>query len=121
MHELEAILHEYLSFNWDRMEEVNTANAPLQRKEGLACPWRPSKDIHHSVSAATYRKSPCWDDHAALREASVSIPNFLDLGDLLHSLCPSLGSALHVVASNAFSGTAEFIAALGWLIPCPVS
>jgi len=59
MHELEAILHEYLSFNWDRMEEVNTANAPLQRKEGLACPWRPSKDIHHSVSTATYRKSPC--------------------------------------------------------------
>ena len=50
MHELEAILHEYLSFNWDRMEEVNTANAPLQRKEGLACPWRPSKDIEHSVS-----------------------------------------------------------------------
>ena len=51
MHELEAILHEYLSFNWDRMEEVNTANAPLQRKEGLACPWRPSKDIEHSVSS----------------------------------------------------------------------
>ena len=58
MHELEAILHEYLSFNWDRMEEVNTANAPLQRKEGLACPWRPSKDIQHSVSTATY-SSPC--------------------------------------------------------------
>ncbi len=57
MHELEAILHEYLSFNWDRMEEVNTANAPLQRKEGLACPWRPSKDIQHSVSTATYRNS----------------------------------------------------------------
>lgn len=50
MHELEAILHEYLSFNWDRMEEMNSANAPLQRKEGLACPWRPSKDIDHSVS-----------------------------------------------------------------------
>lgn len=49
MHELEAILHEYLSFNWDRMEEMNTANAPLQRKEGLACPWRPSKDIQHSA------------------------------------------------------------------------
>ena len=50
MHELEAILHEYLSFNWDRMEEMNSANAPLQRKEGLACPWRPSKDMDHSVS-----------------------------------------------------------------------
>ena len=50
MHELEAILHEYLSFNWDRMEEMNTANAPLQRKEGLACPWRPSRDIDHTVS-----------------------------------------------------------------------
>jgi len=59
MHELEAILHEYLSFNWDRMEEVNTANAPLQRKEGLACPWRPSKDIQHSVSTAAYSQSPC--------------------------------------------------------------
>lgn len=42
MHELEAILHEYLSFNWDRMEEVNKANAHLQRDSGLMCPWRPS-------------------------------------------------------------------------------
>lgn len=50
MHELEAILHEYLSFNWDRMEEMSTANAPCQRKEGLACPWRPSRDFQHSVS-----------------------------------------------------------------------
>lgn len=43
MHELEAILHEYLSFNWDRMEEVNKANAHLQREAGLMCPWRPSR------------------------------------------------------------------------------
>ena len=50
MHELEAILHEYLSFNWDRMEEMSNANAACQRKEGLACPWRPSRDIQHSVS-----------------------------------------------------------------------
>lgn len=50
MHELEAILHEYLSFNWDRMEELSAANAPLQRKEGLACPWRPSRDFQHKVS-----------------------------------------------------------------------
>lgn len=50
MHELEAILHEYLSFNWDRMEEMSAANAPLQRKEGLACPWRPSRDIQHKVT-----------------------------------------------------------------------
>lgn len=50
MHELEAILHEYLSFNWDRMEEMSAANAPCQRKDGLACPWGPSRDIQHSVS-----------------------------------------------------------------------
>ena len=43
MHELEAILHEYLSFNWDRMEEMNKANAHLQREGGLMCPWRPSR------------------------------------------------------------------------------
>ena len=58
MHELEAILHEYLSFNWDRMEEMSTTNAPLQRKEGLACPWRPSRDIQHSVSTHTVTPSP---------------------------------------------------------------
>ena len=58
MHELEAILHEYLSFNWDRMEEMNTANAPLQRKEGLACPWRPSKDFEHSVSIFLFESGP---------------------------------------------------------------
>ena len=44
MHELEAILHEYLSFNWDRIQEVNKANAHLQREAGLMCPWRPSGD-----------------------------------------------------------------------------
>ena len=64
MHELEVILHEYLSFNWDRMEEMNTANAPLQRKEGLACPWRPSRDIDHSVRSTVplvgYMPCPQW-------------------------------------------------------------
>lgn len=61
MHELEAILHEYLSFNWDRMEEMSTANAACQRKEGLACPWRPSRDFQHSVRTCTLS---VWDMHS---------------------------------------------------------
>ena len=60
MHELEAILHEYLSFNWDRMEEMSAANAPLQRKEGLACPWRPSRDIQHRVSTCVHSFCPAY-------------------------------------------------------------
>lgn len=70
MHELEAILHEYLSFNWDRMEEVNTANAPLQRKEGLACPWRPSKDIEHSAFGSFPDHDYMHRDHDYLHGAS---------------------------------------------------
>lgn len=115
MHELEAILHEYLSFNWDRMEEVNTANAPLQRKEGLACPWRPSKDIQHSVSTATYRHIQQITMLRATMQhcmASVWMTCFLELwGGSSSFTVPISGFALSVVASNAFPGTAESIAA----------
>lgn len=40
MHELECILHEYLSFNWDRVVEIYNANKHLLREEGLVCAWK---------------------------------------------------------------------------------
>ena len=40
MHELECILHEYLSFNWDQVEEIYDANKHLLRDEGLVCAWK---------------------------------------------------------------------------------
>ena len=48
MHELEVILHEYLSFNWDRVEQVLEANEHLLRQDGLACPWKQhaSQQVH---------------------------------------------------------------------------
>ena len=37
MHEMECLLYEYLSHNWDRVEEVLEANKHLLRDDGLAC------------------------------------------------------------------------------------
>ena len=39
MHEIECILHEYLSFNWDRVEEIFDANSVYLSEDGLKCPW----------------------------------------------------------------------------------
>lgn len=39
MHELECLLHEYLSFNWDRVDDVLEVNKHLLRDDGLACLW----------------------------------------------------------------------------------
>ena len=39
MHELECLLHEYLSYNWHRVDEVLDANRHLLRDEGLVCAW----------------------------------------------------------------------------------
>ncbi len=39
MNELEAILHEYLSFNWDRVEEVLESNRMVLNGNGLSIPW----------------------------------------------------------------------------------
>ena len=38
MHEIECILHEYLSFNWDRVEEIFDANSVYLSEDGLKCP-----------------------------------------------------------------------------------
>ena len=40
MHEIECILHEYLSFNWDRVEDIYEANAPYLDENGLRCSWK---------------------------------------------------------------------------------
>ena len=45
MHELECILHEYLSFNWDRVEEIYEANKHLLREEGLVCAWKSTASL----------------------------------------------------------------------------
>jgi hypothetical protein len=40
MHEIECILHEYLSFNWDRVEDIYEANSIYLAPDGLACSWK---------------------------------------------------------------------------------
>lgn len=50
MHELECILHEYLSFNWDRVDEIYEANKHLLREEGLVCAWKSLASLAVRVS-----------------------------------------------------------------------
>ncbi len=45
MHEIECILHEYLSFNWDRVEEILDANSVYLSEDGLKCPWYSNRDL----------------------------------------------------------------------------
>ena len=45
MHEIECILHEYLSFNWDRVEEIFDANSVYLAEDGLKCPWYSNRDL----------------------------------------------------------------------------
>lgn len=45
MHEIECILHEYLSFNWDRLEEIYDANAMYLSDGGLKCLWNSSPNL----------------------------------------------------------------------------
>ncbi len=45
MHEIECILHEYLSFNWDRVEEIFDANSVYLSEDGLKCPWYSNRDL----------------------------------------------------------------------------
>ena len=49
MHEIECILHEYLSFNWDRVEDIYDANSVYLSEDGLRCLWR--SNHHLSVGA----------------------------------------------------------------------
>ena len=45
MHEIECILYEYLSFNWDRVEEIFDANSVYLSEDGLKCPWYSNRDL----------------------------------------------------------------------------
>lgn len=45
MHEIECILHEYLSFNWDRVEDIYDANAIYLSEDGLKCPWHSTSHL----------------------------------------------------------------------------
>lgn len=40
MHELECILHEYLSFNWDRAEDIYDANKKMLHSGDLPSLWK---------------------------------------------------------------------------------
>ena len=52
MHEIECILHEYLSFNWDRVEDIYDANSVYLSEDGLRCLWR--SNHHLSVGASLF-------------------------------------------------------------------
>lgn len=54
MHEIECILHEYLSFNWDRVEEIYDANAMYLSADGLKCLWNSSPNLRVWESAETF-------------------------------------------------------------------
>ena len=56
MHELECILHEYLSFNWDRAEDIYDANKKLLEHSGdLPRLWKSGPNLH--VSQVSHLKS----------------------------------------------------------------
>ena len=42
MDELEAALCDYLSYNWDRVDDVMAANQEYLKPEGLSCAWPPA-------------------------------------------------------------------------------
>jgi len=50
MHEIECILHEYLSFNWDRVEDIYDANSVYLAEDGLKCQWH----SNHHLSVGTH-------------------------------------------------------------------
>ena len=51
MHELEVILHEYLSFNWDRLDDILAANKHLLEPEGPALPSPRPKDATETTQS----------------------------------------------------------------------
>ena len=46
MHELECILHEYLSFNWDKAEDIYEANKKLVDSRDLPRLWQSTPSLH---------------------------------------------------------------------------
>ena len=65
MHEIECILHEYLSFNWDRVEDIYDANAIYLSEDGLKCPWH-SKH-HLSVCPQTHHhRNLLWHQYCGV-------------------------------------------------------
>jgi len=59
MHEIECILHEYLSFNWDRVEDIYDANSVYLAEDGLKCQWHSNHhlSVGHPLSVSTC--APC--------------------------------------------------------------
>ena len=51
MHELEVILHEYLSFNWDRLDDILAANKHLLEPEGPALPSARPRDTTETAQS----------------------------------------------------------------------
>ena len=83
MHEIECILHEYLSFNWDRVEDIYDANSVYLSEDGLRCLWRSSH--HLSVGAGL---SLC---HENLFAGYSTVPSLLGLSQTCASWLVHLG------------------------------
>ena len=49
MHELECILHEYLSFNWDRAEDIYEANKKMLNSGDLPSLWKSGPNLSVGV------------------------------------------------------------------------
>ena len=55
MHELECILHEYLSFNWDRAEDIYDTNKKMLHSGDLPSLWKSSPMLSvRSMSEADF-------------------------------------------------------------------
>ena len=62
MHEIECILHEYLSFNWDRVEDIYDANAVYLAPDGLACSWKSHSSMQvPALEAFFLSTTSTWD------------------------------------------------------------
>lgn len=97
MHEIECILNEYLSFNWDRLDDVLAANMHLLRADGLACPWK---------------SAPSLEVRGCMRGAAGTTPLFAESQVEISAYCgcvrvtvandmPNTSPAIQVVAGEA--------------------
>lgn len=74
MHELECILHEYLSFHWDRLDEIYDANRHLLRKEGPVCVWRSVASLSVSCLLLLRKASSTIGDPDLIVPAPFTLP-----------------------------------------------
>ncbi|KAK9832479.1 hypothetical protein WJX81_000145 [Elliptochloris bilobata] len=97
MHEIECILNEYLSFNWDRLDAVLAASMHLLRPDGLACPWKSAPSLE-SLPGSLARQQPL----GVSPHSTSDLPSLGSMGDsdALGYPGSASGSARHTPAGS---------------------